>query len=631
LTLYKRIGILISILLLLLLAGVLAINFYKSKGYIEEQLDTNAKNTALALSLSLSFIEGDEKKLKRAIDSVFERGFYELIELEDAHRLPIYRRTKTDENESTPSWFKRWLPIETRLAEVLVSSQDRTLGVLLVKADEKIAYDQLYALFKYTILVFLFFGVVGLVLLRLILKVVLNSLEAIRSQAEGVLHNHFVVQKELPSTPELREIAQVMNSMVKRVKEIYQRNSETMRKNQEALYRDPLTTLFNRRYFQIKMPEYLLANDSRSRGSLVLIRINGLKEANRKVGHKKVDEYLVEFAEILRKACTMVHEPAICRLNGIEVVLVLPVFDVETAKDLSRGVMKNVLLLNDKYNLREIIFLSFGVIGYRRKESMAKLMATADYALSDAALHNENHITVFKGEEDHSVVLTKGQWRDLILSALQKEKFEPNLEPVFDLNKNEKVAYSLVFDIRQNGFTYSYGDYLPTVVELGMEYDLNTYELDYLKKHRFTQNALSIEIFARILHDSDKYLNFEESVKEIKKMMRGKLFVEISEYDILSLDPIVIEHISLSLQQHDIRFGINKFSGEKGGYGYLKYVAPAYVKMSENVYLDMDGGSRNALMTLLGSLDIKLILVGVHEKNFSMLKEEGIRYVMPVL
>ncbi|WP_457595402.1 LapD/MoxY N-terminal periplasmic domain-containing protein [Hydrogenimonas sp.] len=620
-----------SILLLLLLAGVLTVNFYKSKGYIEEQLDTNAKNTALALSLSLSVIEGDKKKLERVIDSIFERGFYELIELEDAQRLPVYRKTKSQESDTIPSWFKNWLPIETTLAEVLVSPDNRPMGVLLVKADKKIAYEQLYALFKYTVLVFLFFGIIGLVLLRLILKVVLNSLEEIRNQAEGILHNHFVIQKDLPTTPELREIAQVMNSMVKRVKEIYQRNSETMKKNQEALYRDPLTSLFNRRYFQIKMPEYLLANDSRSRGSLVLIRINGLKEANRKVGHKKVDEYLVEFAEILTKACSLVHEPAICRINGIEVVLVLPVFDAETSKELSRTILKNVLVLNDKFNLREIVFLSFGITEYQRKESMAKLMASADYALSDAALHNENHITVFKGEESHTVVLSKGQWRDLILSALQKEKFEPNLEPVYDLNKNEKAAYTLVFDIRQNGYNYSYGDYLPTIVELGMEHDLTMYELEYLKKHRFTQNALSIEIFAKTLHDSDKYLSFEESIKEIKKGMRGKLFIEISEYDILSLDPIVIEHISLSLQQHDIRFGINKFSGEKGGYGYLKYVAPAYVKMNENIYLDMDSGSQNALMTLLGSLDIKLILVGVHEKNFSRIKEEGVRYVMPAL
>lgn len=618
-----------SLLLLLLLGGVLAVNFVKSKSYIEEQLNMNAKNTALALSLSLSIANKGKEQIRSLIDSVFDRGAYELIELEDANRMPIYRKTKRPQEDGIPQWFKNWFPVNTAMAEVLVSPNNRPIGVLMVKADRKIAYEQLFALFKYTILVFIIFGILGLVLLRIMLKVVLTSLENIRSQAEGVLHNRFVLQKELPSTVELKEITEVMNSMVKRVKELFQRSSETMKKNQEILYRDPLTSLFNRRYFQIKLPEYLLANDSRSRGTIVLIRINGVSEANRKIGHKKMDEFFVEFSEILRKTCETVHEPIICRINGTEMILVLPVFNAETAKELTRTVLKNALLLRDTYNIREAVYFSFGITEYVRKEPVAKLLASADYALSDAALYNENHITVFKGDEKKSVILGKNQWREIITTALQKEKFEPDLTPVIDLSKNEKVAYSLTFDIRQNGYSYSYGDYLPAIVELGLEHELIMYALDYLKRHRFTQNALSLEIFANTLHDSDKYLNFEELVKEIVKNMRGKLFIEISEYDILTLDPIVVEHISFALKEYGIRFGINRFSGEKGGYGYLKYTAPAYIKMHENLYLDMDGASQNALMTLLGSLDIKLIVVGAHEYNFQNLKEEGVRYVVP--
>ncbi len=613
----------------MLLGAVLTINFINSKSYIEEQLNTNAKNSAMALSLALSIAKEDEEQIKSLIDSVFNRGSYEMVELEDSNRMPIYRKTRSPQSDDVPLWFKRWLPINTVMAEVLVSMKNQPLGVLMVKADSSIAYRQLYSLFKYTVLMFVMFGLFALLLLRSVLKIVLKSLDKIREQAEGVLHNKFVIQKELPTTEELKEITEVMNSMVKRVKELFQRSSEAMRKNQEILYRDPLTKLFNRRYFQIKLPEYLLANDSRSRGALVMMRINGISKANKKIGHKKVDEFFEKFAETLQNACESVHEPTICRINGTEFILILPVLNADTARELVRNIMKNALILTDSFNLRESVYFSFGITEYIRNEPVAKLLASADYALSDAALYKENHITVFTKDKKSSVVLGKSQWREIITSAIKKGKLEPELAPVINLKKDEKVAFTISFDIRHDSYSYSYGDYLPAIVDLGLEHDLVMYELDYLKRHRFTHNALSLEIFAQTLIDSNKYIAFEESVKEVVKVLKGKLFIEISEFDILSLDPVVAERVTDTLKEYGIRFGIDRFSGEQGGYTYLKYTAPAYIKMHETLYLDMDRGSKNALLTLLGSLDIKLIVTGVHQENIYELKEEGVHYIMP--
>ncbi len=628
-TLYKRIGILISIQLLVLLTVVLAINFIMSKNYMQKQLEINAKNTAYALSMSLGATFNDEEKVKSVIDTVFKRGMFELIELQDVQKIPVYKKMMTTGKDIVPSWFKNIFQIETDETEVVVTSgNDLPLGTLVVKADRKMAYQELYALFKYTILIFLIFGILELLILRIVLKMVLVSLEAIKKQADAILHNHFIVLKDLPPTLELREIAEVMNSIVKRVKELYERSSETMKKNQEVLYRDSLTHLFNRRYFQLKLPEYLLANDSRSKGSLVLIRINGVVEANKAIGHKKMDEFFFEFAQILQKDCESVHEPLICRINGTEMVLVLPVLDATAAKELSRTVLKDFLLLSDRYKIRNICYLSIGITEYTKKESIAKLLSCADHALSDAAFYNDNHIAVFEPDDKNRVILGKTQWREIIINAMEEGRLEPEFEPVFDLTKNEKVAYKLTFDIKQNGYTFKYGDYLPAIVELGLEHDLAIYELEYLKKHRFVQNALSFEIFAKTLQDSDKYLNFRKSILEITENLKSKLFIEISEYDILSLDSTVVEHISSELRKFDIRFGINHLSGETGNYGYLKYAAPAYIKMYESLYLDMDNASRNAFLTLLGSLDVRLIIVGAHKENIEDLKQRGIRYAM---
>jgi hypothetical protein len=50
--------------------------------------------------------------------------------------------------------------------------------------------------------------------------------------------------------------------------------------------------------------------------------------------------------------------------------------------------------------------------------------------------------------------------------------------------------------------------------------------------------------------------------------------------------------------------------------------------MSERSFLDLDTASKNALLTLLGSLDIRLVIVDVHGENIPELTENAVRYIM---
>ena len=162
----------------------------------------------------------------------------------------------------------------------------------------------------------------------------------------------------------------------------------------------------------------------------------------------------------------------------------------------------------------------------------------------------------------------------------------------------------------------------------GLEQDLLDFEFEYMERHHFTEKAIAFEMIADMLQESDKLFIFEDTVKEIMDNISGPLYVEISEHDILALEPIVVERVSMALKEYGVRFGINRFSAERGEYSYLKYSAPAYVKMSENYYLDLDTASKNALLTLLGSLDIELIVTNVREEHLPLLRSSAVRYIM---
>lgn len=113
--------------------------------------------------------------------------------------------------------------------------------------------------------------------------------------------------------------------------ELLRAENESLRQELEELrafralaYRDPLTGLWNRRYFDERLAEEI----SRARRkleytfSLVLVDVNDLKLVNDQEGHAAGDELLVWVARFLQKA-TRAHD-LVCRLGGDEFGLILP-------------------------------------------------------------------------------------------------------------------------------------------------------------------------------------------------------------------------------------------------------------------------------------------------------------------
>ncbi|HKL60015.1 MAG TPA: PAS domain S-box protein [Sphaerochaeta sp.] len=110
------------------------------------------------------------------------------------------------------------------------------------------------------------------------------------------------------------------------------RDSTEKKKEQDKIlqlsYRDPLTGLYNRRYYeQIKQtvdsePYYPL--------TLVLGDVNGLKLTNDAFGHDAGDQLLKKVAAVFRKTCR--EGDIITRLGGDEFILLLPRTDALNAK-----------------------------------------------------------------------------------------------------------------------------------------------------------------------------------------------------------------------------------------------------------------------------------------------------------
>lgn len=144
-------------------------------------------------------------------------------------------------------------------------------------------------------------------------------------------------------------------------------------------YRDPLTELYNRRYFE----EHLFQEISRARRTgrgfaLLVMDINDFKKINDLKGHILGDEVLKYVARSLET--NLRTEDICCRLGGDEFVAILPNTDTIGATFVAQRL--RTYLLKNEHEKFPPISLAFGVAFWNDQiGSTEELIALADEAM----------------------------------------------------------------------------------------------------------------------------------------------------------------------------------------------------------------------------------------------------------
>lgn len=153
-----------------------------------------------------------------------------------------------------------------------------------------------------------------------------------------------------------------------------------LRQLREAAYRDPVTGLRNRRYFEERLQEELarLARYPDKTGSLLVVDLDDFKQVNDTHGHLMGDQILREVAELMSQ--TLRLEDVCCRFGGDEFAVILP----ETAGDAVAHVVARIMRALDERNLNTSLplFLSVGAASWPGEGNDAlTLLQTADSSM----------------------------------------------------------------------------------------------------------------------------------------------------------------------------------------------------------------------------------------------------------
>jgi len=197
-------------------------------------------------------------------------------------------------------------------------------------------------------------------------------------------------------------LTEINNTLELKVKNRTKELEDSKNKLKEMTLRDPLTNLYNRRYFESVIDE-LMSLTIRVKESLCLIMldIDKFKNINDNYGHDIGDEVLKKLADNL--LCLLRQSDVITRIGGEEFAIVFPNTSIDGAYKTSEKIRKAVENLEIK--IKENILISFtvsigiAVFDENIDKDVHSILKRADIALYKAKDTGRNKVVIFNENE----------------------------------------------------------------------------------------------------------------------------------------------------------------------------------------------------------------------------------------
>lgn len=163
----------------------------------------------------------------------------------------------------------------------------------------------------------------------------------------------------------------------------------------ELSIRDPLSNIYNRRYFIERLSEEISRSDRYSRTfSLLILDIDDFKDINDTYGHLTGDKVLQSLISVVKKAIRDVD--ILARYGGDEFVIIMPEVDPFNAFRIAERVRRSVENKRFDYLNGKSVTLSFGVASYPdHGDSEKTLIYSADLAMYKSKERGKNRVTIF--------------------------------------------------------------------------------------------------------------------------------------------------------------------------------------------------------------------------------------------
>jgi diguanylate cyclase (GGDEF)-like protein len=633
-TLYRQLIIFTLLLFLLLFTGTWFAKLKSTRSFLVDQLESHAQDTATSLGLSISqhVVDDDMPAIESMVNAVFDRGYYRIVRFIDTEGNVLIDRVLNVTIENVPQWFIRLVPLKTPEANANVMSGWIQAGTIYVKSHPGYAYKTLWENVVRMTIWFAACGVFVLIAGGLGLRVLLKPLNHVERQADAICKKKYEIQEPLPWTKELRRVAEAMNRMTHKVKEMFEEQAAHAEGLRKHAYVDSLTGLGNRRYFESQITARLDRGDSTTKGLVLLVQIHDLQELNKERGFQAGDDLLKRVATLLQETTVQHVNCVLARLTGGDFGIFIPDVAPWEAEPIAADVANKLSqLVTEQIALTDNIG-HVGASTYDCSTTLGRLLSEADLALRAAQQEGPNKWAVRAiTEEAEKMPLGQQQWKETLEKALQERRVSLDAQPVVKADDRDHILHLEVFSriIEESGNLLSAGVFMPFAERLGLVSSLDRIVLEEvmgLDRNTLGVDEIAVNMSPASLQDDSFREWVYSSLKNLPSDAPRMLF-EFSEFGAVQNLNLIKEFTTL-VREYGHGMGLDHYGQSFSNLGYLQSLRPDYVKI-DRAYTgelkDEESDSKffiGSLCSVAHSLDIVVIAEGVEtEHQWEILKE----------
>lgn len=625
-SLMRQLWLAVIISTVLAFAGSLIVSVWSAQGYLTEQLERKNGDVANSLALSMTQQNKDPVTIELQVTALFDTGYYQMISVADPFNIIIFERIQDKSDANVPSWFVKAFPIDSKPGLAQVSDGWKQYGTVQVISHTQFAYQALWEQAGKLLLWFCLGGSTVGVFGMLVLRVIGRSLNAVVNQAGAIGERRFITISE-PRTPELRALVRAMNSMVERVRQMYNDAAARLEELLRKVNYDSLTGLPNREYFMAYITEQLAGDEAAQSGVLAVLRLSDLDQMNNTLGREGADQLLKDIGRISTDF-SLQHEGALSgRIKAGDIALLLP------GENDPLGVSQRLMdifreqLVTKWPALTDIYHL--GVVRFEHGSNLGDILSRADNALALAEGQGANASHVIEGDRVINTIPGE-QWRTLLNQALVSHKLKLAFYPVIKqagVMLHQEAVVRLQTDPSKP--LLKAGDFMPIAAHLDLTALIDLEVIRLAIGHLATINDdVAVNLSAETI-SSWKFRTDLSRLLRNNPALRQRLWFEVTEYGAFKHFD-AFKDLCLVLKDFGCHIGIEQFGQRLSESQKLTELGLDYVKIHPGLVNGIEDniGNQEFLNRFCGiahAVGVIVIAVGVqNQAELAKLKLLGI-------
>ena len=581
-TLSKQLLVLISAIFLILISINFAISVKNFKSYLEDEGQIHAQDTATSLGLSLSpfMIDSSDPIIKTMVSAIFDMGYYENIRLTDAGNSELISLSNDKSIKGVPAWFVEYFPISTITAKSEISFKWAIRGTLYVTINPSLAYSKLYEQAKNSLSYSLLTFVLSIILLLLLLRITLTSLNKINRLALRITEGHFEIIEKLPWTTEIKNITISINNMSRKIKSTIAALHNKLDALGASLLCDDLSGLYKKSVFETDIMNLLMVYNP---AYFFIIKLDSLQDLIKERGNESIDQFLKAFAEKLKKTCE--QYPGFImkayRFYGGEFALLVNNGDIEQIESIAKALNSDIAELGQLYFKPDLVHI--GVVNVNSVCTPKSILDSAYEAYEQARLIGENSYYI-RSNDDFSRDIIK--WRELVFNCIDKEDYSLSYISKITAFLNEQLimeeASAQVYD--SSNQLVAIGPFISIAEELAKIVDLDKgviiKVLEYIER-----NNISHAIAVNLSIDTIKNIGFRlwlEKLIKINPVVTQQLVFSFSTYAVAKQIDTYSEFIDV-IHHWGGRVMIKRFDTQSMPLEVIKILKPDFIRLSREI------------------------------------------------